>query len=389
MKKIVILGGGTGGLISAKHLKESLLNEAEITVIDKKDRTELRPSYLYLMMGYREYEQISAPLNLLERKGVRFVKAEVKSIKPSERFVETSAGRFNYDYLIVSLGAETRPDLVKGGPVIHPWEADAALELRKNIKGFKKGKIVVAVHSTPYRCPPAPWEVAFLLDFYYSGVGLRQEIDITLVHPFKRPFENFGPLAAKMMEGMMQLRKVNWIGVGNNPAVDRIDSETKNLITTKGEKIKYDILITIPPHLAPKAVAESEIADASTGWAKVNPPTMKTKYDDVYAVGDVVAPTLNLGMAGVIAHSYLKYVVASIISDIKGTYITSDFKVVGTCVMDVGGFGMAAACDFTNVVLKKAQYPDCMFLPPTSFARTFKEVFEKQYFSWLLGYVPS
>jgi hypothetical protein len=57
-------------------------------------------------------------------------------------------------------------------------------------------------------------------------------------------------------------------------------------------------------------------------------------------------------------------------------------------VMDVGGFGMAVACDFTKLVLGQAQYPDCLFLPPTSFSRVFKEMFEKQYFAWLLGYVP-
>jgi len=230
--------------------------------------------------------------------------------------------------------------------------------------------------------------VVFSLDFYYSGLGLRKDIEITLVHPFKRPFENFGPLAAKMMEGLMSERKINWIGVGKNPAIAEVDSSNKVLITATGEKIQYDALIMIPPHLPPKPVAESDISDPNTGWAKVTPPTMKTKYDDVYAIGDVVAPSLKLGMAGVLVHSYFKYTLASIISDIKGVYLSNDFRVFGTCVMDVGGFGMAAACDFTKVVLGEAQYPDCIFLPPTSFSRVFKEMFEKQYFSWLLGYIP-
>jgi Uncharacterized NAD(FAD)-dependent dehydrogenases len=388
MKNILILGGGTGGLISAKHFSEELAKDANIVLVDKKDKTEFRPSYLYVMMGYREPNQVSAPLSLIERKGVKFVNAEVKKIDVKNRYVETSAKRLEYDYLIIALGAETRPELVKGGPFLNPWELDGAIELRKLIKGFKKGKLLVAVHSTPYRCPPAPWEVAFLLDFYYSGLGLRKDIEITLVHPFKRPFENFGPLAAKMMEGLMSERKINWIGVGKNPAIAEVDSSNKVLITATGEKIQYDALIMIPPHLPPKPVAESDISDPNTGWAKVTPPTMKTKYDDVYAIGDVVAPSLKLGMAGVLVHSYFKYTLASIISDIKGVYLSNDFRVFGTCVMDVGGFGMAAACDFTKVVLGEAQYPDCIFLPPTSFSRVFKEMFEKQYFSWLLGYIP-
>ncbi len=388
MKHIVVLGGGTGGLAVVKHLSEALRESVRITLIDRRDRTDFRPSYLYVMMGYREPDQISAPLSLVERRGVRFVKAEVRGIDAGNRFVETSAGRISYDYLVVSLGAETRPDLVKGGPLPHPWELDGALEVRKIIRGFRRGRFVVAVHSTPYRCPPAPWEVAFLLDFYYSGLGFRRDVEITLVHPFKRPFENFGPLAAKMMEGFMAERRIGWVGVGENPAVESVDPVGKVLTTTSGEKIRYDALILIPPHTPPEAVARSDIADPQTGWARPIPPTMRTKYDDVYAIGDVAAPSLKLGMAGVILHSYIKYPVASIVSEIKGVYISSDFKVFGSCVMDVGGFGMAAACDFTKLVLGEARYPDCLFLPPTSFSRVFKEMFEKLYFSWLLGYIP-
>jgi len=387
MKRIVILGGGTGGLIASKELSEALNKEAEIILVDKKTHTEFRPSYLYVMMGYREPEQIRAPLSLLEKRNVKFVNAEVTNLDLANRKVKTNKGDLSYDYLIISLGAETRPELVKGNNAPHPWEIDGAMKVREMIRKFKKGRLLIAVHSTPYRCPPAPWETALLLDFYFSGLGLRNNITITMVHPFKRPFENFGPMAAKMMEGLMQERKIEWIGVGKNPAVDHVESNY--IVTLNNEKINFDALILIPPHLPPKAVAESPIADPATGWAKPYPPTMRTSHDDVYAVGDVVAPSLGIGMAGVILHSYIGYPIASIISDIKGTYITKDFRVTGSCVLDVGGFAMAAQCDFTKVVLKQAIYPDCMFLPPSSIARIFKEFFEKQYFSWLLGYVPS
>ncbi|WP_069806945.1 NAD(P)/FAD-dependent oxidoreductase [Vulcanisaeta thermophila] len=388
MKRVLILGGGFGGLAAANELKGALGSEVDITVVDKRDTTDFRPSYLYVMIGYREPNQISAPLNLLSKRGIEFVKAEVTKIDPANRTVETTAGKLNYDYLIISLGAETHPELVRGGPIIHPWELDWALKTREAVKSFRKGRLVVAVHSTPYRCPPAPWETALLLDYFYSGLGRRGDITITMVHPFKRPFENFGPLAAKLMEGMMAERKIEWMGLGRNPAVDYVDPEKKELVTTTGERVKYDLLILIPPHRPPKAVAESDIANPQTGWAVATPPTFRTKYDDVYAIGDVVAPSVGLGMAGVIAHSYLKYVVASIVSDIKGTYIGSDFRIFASCALDVGGFGMAAACDFTKLALKQAPLPDCTFLPPSSTVRVFKEFFEKEYFAWLLKYVP-
>lgn len=388
MKKILILGGGTGGLMAARELGEALRGEAEITVVDRRPHTEFRPSYLYVMMGYREPDQIRAPLSLLEKKGVKFHQADVISIDPENRVVRTSRGALGYDYLIISLGAETRPEAVGEGEFPSPWELDGALKARSLVKGFRGGRIVVAVHSTPYRCPPAPWEVALLLDFYYAGVGLRDKVRIAMVHPFKRPFENFGPLAAKMMEGLMEQRRIEWIGVGKNPAIESVDASAKRLTTTGGESVSFDALVLVPPHAPPKAISESPIADPSTGWARPHPPAMRTKYDDVYAVGDVAAPSLRLGMAGVILHSYIGYVTASIIADVKGAYISKDFRASGSCVLDVGGFGMAAMCDFTNMVLGRASYPDCVFLPPTGVARMFKEFFEKQYFSWLLGHVP-
>ena len=388
MKRILVLGGGTGGLATVNELVKALGSEVQITLVDKNNRAEYRPSYLYVMMGYREPEQVTAPLSLIEKRGVKFVNAEVKSIDPSNRVVKTSAGDLSYDYLVVSLGAETRPDLVKGGFFPSPWELDHALETRKLIRGFRKGRIVVATHSTPYRCPPAPWEVALLLDSYYSGLGIRKDIEITMVHPSKRPFENFGPLAAKMMEGMMAERRINWVGVGKEVAVEEVDPSKKILVTTTGEKINFDALILVPPHKPPEAVAKSDIADPATGWAKATPPSMRTKYDDVYAIGDVVAPTLGVGMAGVILHAYVKYTIEKIVSDIKGVYLGSDFRVFTSCVLDTGTFGMAAACDFTKSITGEAKYPECVFLPPTSISRVFKEWFEITYFTWLLGYAP-
>jgi hypothetical protein len=109
----------------------------------------------------------------------------------------------------------------------------------------------------------------------------------------------------------------------------------------------------------------------------------------VYVIGDVAAPNVPVGMAGTILHSYSPWVVNNIAADLAGVTLGNPpFRVVGTCALDVGGFGMAAACDFTPFVKKQKPYPDCTSLPPSPAARIFKEMFEKIYFNWLLGVVP-
>jgi sulfide:quinone oxidoreductase len=94
-------------------------------------------------------------------------------------------------------------------------------------------------------------------------------------------------------------------------------------------------------------------------------------------------------MAGTILHSYSPWVINNIAADLAGVSLGNPpFRIVGTRALDVGAFGMAAPCDFTQFVKKQKPYPDRMFLPPSPATRMFKEMLEKMYFNWLLGVVP-
>ncbi|MEM1598325.1 MAG: FAD/NAD(P)-binding oxidoreductase [Pyrobaculum sp.] len=384
-KKLLVLGGGTGGLVVSKEVREVVgPGEVEITLIDQKDRTEFRPSYLYVAFGYRKPEQISAPLEYVKRHGVNFVKAKVTSIDAANRKVKTTAGEFSYDALVVALGAET---IDTGFP--HTWELEPSLKVADVLSQIRQGNIVIGVYSMPYRCPPAPIELAMLTHFYYLTRGLRDKVKITVVHPMKRPFENFGPMAAKWMSGFLQQLGVEYIGVGQNPAIKSLGKN--ELETATGEKVKFDAAFIVPPHKAPDAVLNSDLA--KNGWAAPRNPAngdfRSEKYDDVYVIGDVAAPNVPVGMAGTILHSYSPWVVSNLLADLTGISLGKPpFRIVGTCALDVGAYGMAAACDFTPFVKKQKPYPDCMFLPPSPVTRMFKEMFEKIYFNWLLGVVP-
>jgi sulfide:quinone oxidoreductase len=119
---------------------------------------------------------------------------------------------------------------------------------------------------------------------------------------------------------------------------------------------------------------------------RVRLPTMRSlKYDDVYGIGDVVAPELGLGMAGVFAHFQGEYVATQILDDAKGAYLGEHYNMSGVCVMDLGYIGAAVYCDFTDVITKKSEWPKCMVIGGARIFRFVKAAFEKQWFAGLFG----
>ncbi|HEB33333.1 MAG TPA: NAD(P)/FAD-dependent oxidoreductase, partial [Spirochaetes bacterium] len=113
-KKIVVLGGGTGGLVVANRLSKSLSKDNEIVLVDKEKNHLFNPSLLWVMVGWRDHLKIQKPLSLLQKKGIKFLNSEVSKIDFENRKVFTSEEDFTFDYLVTALGASTYPDRQKG-----------------------------------------------------------------------------------------------------------------------------------------------------------------------------------------------------------------------------------------------------------------------------------
>ncbi len=105
-KRILILGGGTGGVVAAKRLSSKLRGreDAEITLITDNPYHEFQPLYFDLAVGNASPDEIRAPIASLERRGVRVVIDKVESIDAANRTVKGRKGVYSYDYLIVALG---------------------------------------------------------------------------------------------------------------------------------------------------------------------------------------------------------------------------------------------------------------------------------------------
>lgn len=378
--RVLVLGGGPGGVVVAHRLRKWGRDLVDVTLVDKEEYHEFKPSYLWVMTGNREPSDVRRPLaSFAGRNGVKFVRAEVTEIRPGDRLVKTSNGLgLEYDYLVVALGSTPGPQ-PKG--TCSPWTLEGAVACRRALAELRSNnpRILVGPSSPVYKCPPAPFETAFLIKYVLEQRGLSPSI--TVFHEWREPMEPYGPTMVSMFKSMLDAYNVGFVGGASFKGVD----PGRSVVLTSAGDMEYDLAIVVPPYHPPKPVKESELSGGN-GYMRVRIPTMKShEYDDVYGIGDVVAPSLGLGMAGVFAHFQGEYVATQIIDEVKGAYLGEHYNMSGVCVMDLGYVGAAVYCDFTDVVLGRSRWPRCMVVGGARIFRFVKAAFERQWFTSFFG----
>lgn len=343
-KRMVILGAGTGGLVAANELRRRLPRAHRILLVEKKARHAFPPSFLWLMTGDRRPEQITRHVRQLLRPGVELIEAEAQAIDLARRRVETSAGAFDYDYLIVALGAELAPETIPGlGEAARTFYTfHGALKLQQALQDFQGGKIAIVVAGLPYKCPAAPAEGAMLLADFFARRGLRHKVDLHLFTPEPQPMPVAGPQLGEAVRKMLQAS-----GIAFHPLhkITAVDPEASQLSFEGKDPVSYDLLIAVPPHRAPQLVREAGLAQ-ETGWVPVDPFTLATGHPNVYAIGDVTAISLPgrwkpdvplmLPKAGVFAHAQAEVAAKRIAADISGAKARARFCGDGYCTLEAG-----------------------------------------------------
>ena len=182
MRTLVILGGGTAGTMAANKLRDRL--EAEdwrIVVVDKDDNHDYQPAYLFVPFGINKTKHVRRARHAFIDDGIELLMGEVDRVDPEGKQVHLLDGReLDYDYLVIATGTTPRPDQTPGmlGPEwrksVHDFYTyEGMLALKKALKEFRGGRLVMHITEMPIKCPVAPLEFTFLADAYFTEQGLR------------------------------------------------------------------------------------------------------------------------------------------------------------------------------------------------------------------------
>ena len=329
--RVVVLGAGFGGLEVATILSDEFGDDVEVVLIDRSDSFVFGFAKLDVMFGRATAEAVHHPYADVVKPGVRFVRAEVTAIDPQRRSVETDAGDFDADILVVALGADLHPEATPG-LTEHGHEfytVAGAFALRDVLSEFAGGRVVVAVTSTPFKCPPAPSETALLVDELLRARGLRDASSITLVMPLGSPIPP-SPEASQAVLAAFAERGIEFLP---ERLVRELDGARQVAVLADGSELPFDLFLGVPVHRVPDVVTDSGLA--VDGWIPVNPQTLETRFPGVYAVGDVTS--VGTPKAGVFAEGQAVIAAERIAAAIRRVESSATYDGRGICYLEFGG----------------------------------------------------
>jgi sulfide:quinone oxidoreductase len=358
--RIVIVGAGTGGTLTANRLHRRLGSAAEIVVVDRDDRHVYQPGLLFVPFGLEEPTHIVRSRHAQLHDGIEFRLAEVDRVETGASTLLLGDGTaLTYDVLVIASGASLLYEETEGlrGPgwgesVFSFYSVAEALALREELALFDGGRIVVNVVDMPIKCPVAPLEFCFLLDWFLHQRGIRERAEITYATPLDAAFTK--PVAAEHLGGMLERKG---IALEAEFATGRVDGEAGKLVSWDEREIPFDLLVSIPLHGGAPYVSRSPGLGDDLGFVPADIHTLQSKAaPNVFAIGD--AASLPTSKAGSATHFEGETLAANVRRFLAGERLEGSYDGHVNCFIE-SGFHKALLIDFNyDVEPLPGRYPE-------------------------------
>jgi sulfide:quinone oxidoreductase len=367
-KTVVILGAGVGGLTTADTLRQMLPAEDRIILVDKSFDGTLGLSLLWVLRGWRVPDEVRVRVTAASLPGVELITATVDRIEIPAQAVHTDNGVIGYDALVIALGATLNdaavpglPEALDAGVAGQFYTLEGATELHAKVEALDRGRIAVLIAGVPFKCPAAPFEAAFLIAAQLGDRFEKGAVQIDTFTPDPLPMPVAGPVVGEALIAMLKER-----GIGFHPrkAITRVDPAERTLHFGDGTSEPFDLLAVVLPHVPSAAAHSAGLGEA--GWISVDPQTLSTRADNVWAIGDATVLTLPNGKplpkAAVFAEAQGAVVAHGVARHLGYDAPERFFTGVGACYVESGD--QQAAKGEGNFL--SAPAPSVKFHPPST-----------------------
>jgi len=347
MKKIVILGAGTGGTIMANKLRKTLSrDEWEITIVDKDKTHYYQPGFLFIPFGIYNRDDVIKPKADFIPSGVKMLYQSVDKIEPESNKVILEGGSIlNYDFLILATGTNIDPDETPGlkgdlwrKQIFDFYTLEGAVALREFFRDWEGGNLVINIAEQPIKCPVAPLEFSFLADAYFTELGIRDKVNISYVTPLPGAFTK--PKASQMLGELMEEKNIKVIP---DFYLEKVDTEKKIIQSYDEQEVPFDVLSVIPTNKGSALVERSGMGD-DLNFVPTDKYTLRSKnHENIFVLGD--ASDIPTSKAGSVVHFASDVVYENLLSAIEGRELKAKFDGHSNCYIETG-FGKGSIIDF-------------------------------------------
>jgi sulfide:quinone oxidoreductase len=347
MKKLLILGAGTGGTIMANKMRKILAREEwEITIVDQQNTHYYQPGFLFIPFGLYTQADVEMPIASFLPLGVNIIFSEIEKINaPVNQVVLKDGVSLEYDFLIIATGTRTVPEETPGmkGPfwyknIFDFYTMEGTLALTHFFKTWQGGELVLNIAEIPIKCPVAPIEFVLLADAFFIKNGLRNKVNITYVTPMSGAFTK--PKASKVLGNLLENKNIRIVP---DFYLEKVDGERKVIISYDEKEVPYDCLITIPVHKGDPAIGRSGLGN-EMDFAKANKQTLQSDlFPNIFIIGD--AGNFPTSKAGSVVHYQAVILAENLQCAIENRPFTAAFDGHANCFIETG-FGKGALIDF-------------------------------------------
>ncbi len=359
MKKLLILGAGTAGTISANRMNRMLnLNEWQITVVDPGPGHYYQPDFLFIPFGMVTPKTVARSKRDYLPSTIKMIQAAVEMIEPDHNQVRLSNGTtLTYDFLIIATGTDIHPEETPGlaedewGKSIHTFYSwQGANALLQKLRTWEGGRLVVNVVENPIKCPVAPMEFLLLADWYFHERGIRDRVELIYATPLPGAFTK--PTASKLIGELLQQKNIR---VETEFMIERADPDAKKIISYDEREVEFDLLVSIPLNKGAEVIGKSGLGD-ELNYSPVNKNTLLSdKFANIFVLGD--ASNIPASKAGSVAHFSIDTFGENFMRYIEGQPLLPLFDGHANCFIESGyGKGMLIDFNYTQEPLP-GRYP--------------------------------